>query len=228
MAGGEPRQLFIVSGPSGSGKTTVVDCLLREAEGLLFSVSCTTRLPRAGEQDGRAYHFVTREAFEAMVVRDELLEYATVFGELYGTPRRNLREAAARGQDLVLDIDVQGARQVKAKLPEAVAILLLPPSAAALSKRLRARAQDTPEVIQRRLDRAREEIEHYQSYDYLVVNSDLEETCATLKAIVESERCRHQGGQPAPAVEARAAAAQKDTNKTQISAILESFGARAE
>lgn len=228
MTAGEPRQLFIVSGPSGSGKTTVVARLLEEVPDLLFSVSCTTRSPRAGEQNGRDYHFLTREEFEAMVVRDELLEYATVFGQLYGTPRRNLLEAGRQGKDLVLDIDVQGARQVKAKLPDAVAILLVPPSAEELEQRLRSRAQDTPEVIQRRLNRAREEIEHYHSYDYLVVNSDVEDTCTTVKAIVQTEQSCRRGGQPPPQQGARAAAARKDANKTRISAILESFGARTE
>ena len=228
MAQGAEPQLFIVSGPSGSGKTTVVDRLLQNVPDLLFSISCTTRAPRAGEQNGREYHFVSKDEFEAMLVRDELLEHATIFGEYYGTPRRNLEEAKRQGKDLLLDIDVLGARQVKSKLAEAVAILLVPPSAQELERRLTARAQDQPEVIRRRLERAREEIEHYQNYDYLVVNHNLEETCRSLSAIVAAERARRAGLPEAAAEAELAAAARKNANKSQISAILESFGAKAQ
>lgn len=228
MARGAEQQFFIVSGPSGSGKTTVVERLLKDVPDLLFSISCTTRPPRAGEQDGREYHFVGKDEFEAMLVRDELLEHANIFGEYYGTPRRNLEEARRLGKDLLLDIDVLGARQVKNKLPEAVAILLVPPSAQELERRLTARAQDRPDVIRRRLERAREEIEHYHSYDYLVVNSALEETCRSVTAIVAAERARRAGTPAVGAEAALAAAARKDANKSQISAILESFGAKAQ
>ena len=191
--GSEPRaQLFIVSGPSGSGKTTVVEHLLREVPGLLFSVSCTTRAPRAGEEDGRDYHYVNRAEFERMISASDFLEYANVFGELYGTPRRNLEQARQQGKDLVLDIDVQGARQVKSQLPQAVAILLVPPSAAVLEQRLRQRAQDSPDIIRRRLDRAREEIESYSTYDYMVVNRDLAETCSQVKAKIGRASCRER------------------------------------
>lgn len=228
--GSEPRaQLFIVSGPSGSGKTTVVEHLLREVPGLLFSVSCTTRAPRAGEQDGRDYHYIKRAEFERMISAGDFLEYANVFGELYGTPRRNLEQAGQQGKDLVLDIDVQGARQVKSQLPQAVAILLVPPSAAVLEQRLRQRAQDSPDIIRRRLDRAREEIESYSTYDYMVVNRDLAETCSQVKAIVLAERHRRTGARATPEDdegEARAAAARRETNKGQISAILETFAAK--
>lgn len=221
--------VFIVSGPSGSGKTSVVERLLQDVRGLLFSVSCTTRPPRPGEQNGREYHFLTREEFEAMQVRDELLENASLFGDLYGTPRRNLEEAREKGLDLLLDIDVQGARQIKSKLPHAVAILLLPPSSQDLEKRLQSRAKDAPEVIRRRLDRAREEIEHYHDYDYLVINRNLEETCSLVAAIIVAERHRPAPVPVPPAVvaaRARAAAAGKDANRKQISAILESFGVK--
>jgi guanylate kinase len=219
-------QLFIVSGPSGSGKTTVVEHLLKDVPDLLFSISCTTRAPRAGEQNGREYHFVGKDEFEAMLVQDELLEHAAIFGEYYGTPRRNLEEARRRGRDLLLDIDVLGARQVKGKLPESVAVLLVPPSAQELERRLTARAQDRPEVIRRRLERAREELEHYHSYDYLVINRELEETCRSLSSIVAAERARRSGAPPEAEASARMEAARKDNNKTRISAILESFGAR--
>jgi len=228
--GSEPQaQLFIVSGPSGSGKTTVVEHLLREVPGLLFSVSCTTRAPRAGEQDGRDYHYVSRPEFGRMISAGDFLEYANVFGELYGTPRRNLDAAAQQGKDLVLDIDVQGARQVKNQLPQAVAILLVPPSATVLEQRLRQRAQDSPDIIRRRLDRAREEIESYSTYDYLVVNHDLAETCSQVKAIVLAERHRRTGARATPEgdeEEARAAAARRETSKGRISAILETFAAK--
>lgn len=214
-------QLFIVSGPSGSGKTTVVDHLLAAVPDLRFSISCTTRPPRAGEQNGREYRFLTREEFEEMLAADKFLEYASVFGELYGTPRKNLEEVAAEGKDLVLDIDVQGARQIKSRLPEAVAVLLVPPSAEELEQRLRGRAQDRPETIRRRLNHARTEIEHYKSYDYLVVNRNLEETCAEVVAIVQAERGVAGAG-------AQAAALRKDANLNRISAILDSFGAQTQ
>ena len=228
LAPGAEPQLFIVSGPSGSGKTTVVERLLKDAPGLLFSISCTTRAPRAGEQDGREYHFIGKDEFEAMLVRDELLEHANIFGEYYGTPRRNLEAAQRQGKDLLLDIDVLGARQVKGKLPQAVAILLVPPSAQELERRLTSRAQDRPDVIRRRLERAREEIEHYHSYDYLVVNHALEETCRSVTAIVAAERAQRSGERVAADAAAQAEAARKDNNKTQISAILESFGAKTQ
>lgn len=228
MAPGAEPQLFIVSGPSGSGKTTVVERLLKDVPDLLFSISCTTRAPRAGEQNGREYHFIGKDDFEAMLVRDELLEHANIFGEYYGTTRGNLEEARRQGKDLLLDIDVLGARQVKGKLPEAVAILLVPPSAQELERRLTSRAQDRPEVIRRRLERAREEIEHYHSYDYLVVNRSLEETCRSVTGIVAVERARRSGARGDGEAVVRAEAARKDNNKTQISAILESFGAKTQ
>ena len=217
---------FIVSGPSGSGKTSVVQHLLQNVPRLLFSVSYTTRAPRAGEQNGREYFFVRPEEFEQMIARQELLEYAHVFGHYYGSHRSVLEEAARQGKDLLLDIDVQGAQQVKTCLPDAVAIFVLPPSWQELEHRLRARGLDAPEAIQRRLERAREEIElSYNIYDYLVVNRDLTETCAQVEAIVVSERARGGGQAPPPQAAAQATAARKEATKSQVSAILETFGA---
>ncbi len=216
---------FIVSGPSGSGKTTVVEHLLARIPTLLFSVSYTTRAPRGGEQNGREYYFVQPQEFEQMIGRGELLEHARVFGEYYGTHRRVLDQAAQQGKDLLLDIDVQGAQQVKSRLPAAVAVLLIPPSADELERRLRARGQDAPEVIQRRLQRAREEIESYGTYDYLVINRELGDTCAQVEAIVVVERARRSGQPPPPTAETQAAAARREATKSQVSAILETFGA---
>ncbi|MFQ5776853.1 MAG: guanylate kinase [Terriglobia bacterium] len=229
MATTEQGQIFIVSGPSGSGKTTVVEHLLKVFPDLVFSVSSTTRAPRAGEQQGREYCFVSRTEFEAMIARDDLLEYADVFGHLYGTPRRGLAEARRQGKDIVLDIDVQGARQVKSRLPEAVAILVLPPSWQELERRLRARGLDQPETIQRRLEQARTEIENYDTYDYLVVNRRIEDTCVLVEAIVADARYRRCGdgtSSLAEEVRARAATARKEANLSQISAILDTFGAQ--
>lgn len=216
---GARGDLFIVSGPSGSGKTTVVHHLLETVPDLLFSVSCTTRAPRPGERDGREYRFVTREQFETMLASDEFLEHAIVFDQFYGTPRRNLEKAKKQGKDLILDIDVQGARQIKEKLSDAVAILLVPPSASELERRLRERAQDEPDTIRRRLNRARTEIEHYRDYDYLVINHDLQETCSRVVDIIQSERGAREVGN-------RADAMRRGATQEQISAILETFGAQ--
>lgn len=217
---------FIVSGPSGSGKTSVVQHLLSTVPRLLFSVSYTTRTPRAGEQNGREYHFVQPEEFQQMIARRELLEYAEVFGHYYGSHRDALDEAARQGSDLLLDIDVQGAQQVKERLPDAVAVFVLPPSWQELEHRLRARGLDAPEAVQRRLRCAREEIELSPNiYDYLVVNRSLEETCAQVQAIVVAERARRSGQESPPPAAALAAAARKDATKSQVSAILETFGA---
>ena len=193
--------LFIISAPSGSGKTTLTNELLRIVPGLDFSVSYTTRKPRGSELDGREYHFVSREGFEQMMARGEFLEHASVFGESYGTARRYLEEARRRGHDLVLDIDVQGAAQVKQKMPEAVSIFILPPSREVLEIRLRDRSQaehmDAEEVIRRRLLAARKEIENYSNYDYILVNDRLEQSIAQLKAIVAAERLKRSGAKPA-------------------------------
>lgn len=182
--------VFIVSAPSGSGKSTLVARLLTEVRDLMFSISYTTRKPRGSEKDGQSYRFVSREDFECMVARGEFLEWAQVFGNYYGTHRGILEEARAKGKDLVLDIDVQGARQLVVKIPEAVTIFILAPSRQVLEQRLRARGEDRDEIIERRLKEAAEEIRNYDVYDYVLINSDLEESAAVLGAIVRAERVR--------------------------------------
>ena len=182
--------VFIVSAPSGSGKSTLVSHLLATVGGLMFSVSYTTRSPRGQEVDGESYHFVSRSDFEAMLARDEFLEWAQVFGNYYGTHRGILEDARARQLDLVLDIDVQGARQLKAKIPEAVTVFILAPSREVLEQRLRARGEDREDVIERRLKDAAAEIRGYKDYDYVLINRELAEAEATLDAIVRAERIR--------------------------------------
>jgi guanylate kinase len=182
--------VFIVSAPSGSGKSTLVSRLLANVPNLMFSVSYTTRKPRGAEVDGHNYHFVSRQAFEAMLARNEFLEWAEVFGNYYGTHRRVLEEAQTRGSDLVLDIDVQGARQLKGQIPEAVTVFILAPSRQILEQRLRARCEDRDEVIERRLRDAAKEIGNYHAYDYVLINRDLAESDAVLSAIVHAERVR--------------------------------------
>ena len=182
--------VFIISAPSGSGKSTLVKHLLADVPKLMFSISHTTRKPRGAEIDGQNYHFVSRECFESMLARDEFLEWAQVFGNYYGTHRGILEQARAAGRDLVLDIDVQGARQLKAKIPEAVTVFILAPSRQELEHRLRTRSEDPDEVIARRLKDAAEEIRNYNAYDYVLINRDLAEAEATLSAIVRAERVR--------------------------------------
>jgi guanylate kinase len=182
--------VFIISAPSGSGKSTLVGRLLENDPNLMFSVSYTTRTPRGTEVDGKGYRFVSREGFEAMLARNEFLEWAQVFGNYYGTHRCILEEAQSQGKDLVLDIDVQGARQLKEKIPEAVTIFVLPPSKAELEQRLRSRGEDREEVITRRLKEAADEIRNYKNYDYVLINRVLAEAEATLCAIVRAERAR--------------------------------------
>ena len=182
--------VFIISAPSGSGKSTLVNRLMAGVDGLMFSVSCTTRPPRGHEVDGRNYRFTTREEFEAMIARGEFLEWAEVFGNYYGTHRGILEEAQAKGLDLVLDIDVQGARQLKCSIPEAVTVFILAPSRQVLEHRLRARGEDPDDVIARRLRDAAEEIRNYKDYDYVLINRNLAESDAVLAAIVTAERVR--------------------------------------
>src|SRR5271155_3730833 len=181
--------VVVVSGPSGSGKSTLVERIM-ELSGTMASVSCTTRPRRATEATGKCYDFVTEAQFDEMVQRGDFLEYARVFGKhSYGTPKKWLDVARERGLDLVLEIDVQGAAQVKKKLPEAVAIFILPPAREELERRLRSRGMDSDEEIARRLAKARAEISAYQTYDYCVVNDDLALAGREVLAIVTALRC---------------------------------------
>ena len=182
--------VFIISAPSGSGKSTLVSHLMADLPGLMFSISYTTRPPRGAEKDGESYHFVSRPEFEAMVERDEFLEHAEVFGNYYGTHRGILEDARSLGRDLVLDIDVQGARQLIQKIPEAVTVFILAPSRQILERRLRARGEDRNEVIERRLRDAAEEIRRYSDYHYVLINRELDESDAILSSIVRAERAR--------------------------------------
>ncbi len=182
--------IFIVSAPSGSGKSTLVSRLLESDKNITFSVSYTTRTPRGAEIDGQNYHFITREEFEARLGQGEFLEWAEVFGNYYGTHRSVLERAIQEDKDLVLDIDVQGARQLRQSIPEAVTIFILAPSRQILEKRLRRRSEDAEPVIRRRLLEAAEEIRNYDKYDYVLVNDDLERSVDTLSAIVKAERVR--------------------------------------
>lgn len=186
--------VYIISAPSGSGKSTLVSKLMKLVPGLDFSVSYTTRPSRGSEQNGKQYYFISRDEFEQMIARDEFLEHANVFGNYYGTARRFLQEAAQQGHDLLLDIDVQGAQQIKRKLPDAISIFVLPPDRRTLERRLRERGEDAEQVIQRRLVTASREIENYDKYNYILVNDRLEESIDSLQAVVRSERFRRLGG----------------------------------
>jgi guanylate kinase len=182
--------VLIVSGPSGSGKSTLVKKIL-EVPRMMLSISCTTRGPRTTETAGKWYNFVSEAEFTRMVEHGEFLEYAQVFGKnWYGTPKRWIDIASAEGKDLVLEIDVQGAAQVKMKVPTAVAIFIIPPSREDLERRIRARGQDSDEEIARRLERARQELEQYKGYDYIVVNDDLERAGREVQAIAIGARCQ--------------------------------------
>jgi guanylate kinase len=184
--------IIVVSAPSGAGKTTLVKGLLASLPGLTFSVSYTTRPPRRGERHGRDYFFVTRQQFKRMIAAEEFVEWADVFGHLYGTSWKQLRAAQEAGKDVLLDIDIQGHRQVRKRLPEAVSILVLPPSFRELERRLRHRHSEAPGVIARRLNEARKEVCHWPEYDYLVVNDRLPAASQALRAAVLAARLRRQ------------------------------------
>lgn len=194
--------VFIVSAPSGSGKSTLVSELFKMAQGLDFSVSYTTRAPRGSEQNGKEYYFVSVAEFRRMIEANEFFEYARLYGsseepgEYYGTAKCMLRQSEQRGRDLVLDIDVQGAAQVKEKLPDAVSIFILPPGRKQLEWRLRNRGLNSKAEIDRRLDTARREIENYPKYDYILVNNLLEQSADQLKAVVLAERIWRSGKKP--------------------------------
>lgn len=187
----ETPLLLIVSSPSGAGKTTLTSRLLARVVGIRFSVSHTTRLPRAGELDGREYHFVDRAAFEAMVGRGAFVEWAEVHGNLYGTARAELSRVPLP-RAILFDIDHQGARQIKARIPDAVSVFILPPSMAELERRLRGRASDDEPTVQRRFRAARDEIAHYGQFDYVLVNADLEIATDQLVSILKAEECRRR------------------------------------
>jgi guanylate kinase len=189
-----PGILFVVSAPSGAGKTSLLKALLEAESGLTVSISHTTRPPRPGEEDGVHYHFVDQEAFARIRDADGFLESAQVFDNCYGTSERAVREGLARGDDVVLEIDWQGARQVRRRLPEVVSIFIAPPSVNELRRRLEARAQDSAEVIARRMADAEADLAHGDEYDYLVVNEVFDAALADLRAIVRAERLRGSRG----------------------------------
>jgi len=214
--------VFIISAPSGSGKSTLVGRIRDTILNLEFSISYTTRKPRGAEQDGREYSFVSRDEFEAMIRRDEFLEHADVFGNYYGTARRFLQKAEGNGSDLLLDIDVQGAAQIKGKLPDAVSVFIMPPNRGELEQRLRKRSQDAESVIQRRLEAAAREIENYRKYDYILVNDRLEDSVDALKAILLSER-QKRDGQPDAELLAKAERCRLERIRERLQPILQSF-----
>jgi guanylate kinase len=197
--------VFIISAPSGSGKSTLVGQLMKAVPALRFSVSYTTRAPRGQEQNGLDYFFVSRDEFESRIQSGEFLEWAQVFGNYYGTHQSELDRAGAEGVDLVLDIDVQGARQLKERIPAAVSVFILAPSRKVLEQRLRSRSQDSEPVIERRLREAAEEIHNYSQYDFVLVNHEVATSLDTLVSIVKATRSR------------------RDRMEEQIRPILDSF-----
>ncbi|MGB6692458.1 MAG: guanylate kinase [Terracidiphilus sp.] len=224
--------LFIISAPSGSGKSTLVSEVRKQLGGIEFAISWTTRPPRGSEEHGREYNFTTREEFERMIAEGRFLEYAEVFGkDLYGTPRKSLDDARAAGHDLLLDIDVQGATQIRAKMAEAVSIFVLPPNPKALRTRLRNRARAEGVVkedeIFRRLSEASREIEKYREYSYILVNDVLDRAVAQLEAIVQAERF-YRNGEPISHRQSRvlevAAACRQANAQERLKPVLEAFG----
>ncbi|MDP9084222.1 MAG: guanylate kinase [Pseudomonadota bacterium] len=178
-------RLYVVSAPSGAGKTSLVKALMEREPRIRFSVSYTTRAPRQNEIPGRDYHFVSMQRFQEMIAQDEFLEHAQVFDNYYGTGIRAVREALSLGEQLLLEIDWQGASQVRIRLPEAHSIFILPPSRSALEQRLRARSTDSAAVIQRRLRDAAQDLGHWSEFDYVVINDRFDQALADLQAIVE-------------------------------------------
>ena len=185
--------MFVLSSPSGAGKTTLSRLLIERMPGLKMSVSATTRAKRPGEVDGRDYLFVDKPRFEAMVKDDELLEWATVFDNRYGTPRSPVEAALSAGQDVLFDIDWQGTQQLREKArADVVSVFILPPSAADLEKRLHSRAQDSDEVIRNRMSRASHEMSHWAEYDYIVINNDVDKAFAEVQSILKAERLKRE------------------------------------
>jgi guanylate kinase len=185
--------MFVLSSPSGAGKTTLSRLLIERMPGLKMSVSATTRPARPGEVDGRDYHFMDDGSFEQMAKRSELLEWATVFEHRYGTPRAPVEAALSAGQDVLFDIDWQGTQQLREKArDDVVSVFILPPSAADLEKRLHSRAQDSDEVIRKRMSRASQEMSHWAEYDYIVINHNIDEAFAQVQSILMAERLKRE------------------------------------
>ena len=184
--------LYVISAPSGAGKTSLVKALLEKTAGIGVSVSHTTRVKREGEQDGVDYHFIEKTVFKKMVEESAFLEHAQVFDNYYGTAVANIESTLKQGEDVILEIDWQGAEQVRKQLPYSVNIFILPPSQSALEERLRGRGQDSDEIIARRMRDAKSETSHYSEYDYLVVNDDFDDALIELKSIVLARRCRYE------------------------------------
>jgi guanylate kinase len=223
--------LFIISAPSGSGKSTLVSELRKQVSGVDFAISWTTRAPRGSEENGREYHFTTREEFERMINAGMFLEHAEVFENLYGTARQSLDEALSAGHDLLLDIDVQGAAQVRSRMPEAVGIFVLPPNPKELRTRLRNRSRAEGVIneaeLYRRLSEASREIEKYREYGYILVNDSLPRAVAQLEAIVQAERYYRNGEpiafRPRRTLEVAAACLQANSQE-RLKPVLEAFG----
>lgn len=182
--------LFIVAAPSGAGKSSIVNAVLARDPNIALSISFTSRPPRPGERHAEHYHFVSAQEFEAMVEKGDFFEYALVHGDWKGTARQSVEPQLAAGRDVLLEIDWQGARQVRSKVPDAISVFILPPSRAALDERMRKRGQDSEDVIRQRLDAAREEMSHYGEFDYLIVNEDFETAVAEMCAIFTASRLR--------------------------------------
>lgn len=202
----ERGTLIVVSAPSGAGKSSLSERVLKRLSDLRFSISYTTREPRGAEQDGVDYRFVSEDQFRAMRERDEFLECAEVHGCLYGTHEKPVEEMLAQGLDVVLDIDVQGAEQVRRRVPEAILIFIMPPSCEVLEARLRARNLNAPADIARRLRNAAIEVQLYDRFDYVVLNEDLDRALAHLEAIIIAERCR------------------PDRQRNRIESVIDTFG----
>jgi guanylate kinase len=223
--------LFIISAPSGSGKSTLVSEVRKQLSGIDFAISWTTRSPRGSEQHGREYYFTTREEFERMIAECKFLEHAEVFRNYYGTARQSLDQARAAGHDLLLDIDVQGAGQIRAKMPEAVSIFVLPPNPKELRTRLRNRTRAEGFVneaeLYARLSEASREIENYRDYGYILVNDSLGRAVAQLEAIVQAERF-YRNGEPIAHRSSRvlevAAACRQANAQDRLKPVLEAFG----
>ena len=196
-------RLYVIAAPSGAGKTSLLRALMQRRPGLEFSVSCTTRKPRAGEQDGKDYHFIDREAFERLQAAGEFIEHANVFGNLYGTRRSVVEAALAEGRDLILEIDWQGAKQVREHLPEAAQLFILPPSRAELEARLRKRGSDSEEAIARRLRESALEMSHWRDFDYVIVNRSFDTALADLESILDGRGEGHRADRPELAALAR-------------------------